>query len=105
MFLDFSDVRFFLIGDFDIIIVFVFQSLLFFDFVMVDSGSLIESLQYFGQLFLLGVSEFFILDELLKLFDEELFDLLGVLEFSEKVEEKVDIEAAFSFVGEGLEHG
>ena len=72
---------------------------------MIDSLSLVESLQYFSKLFLLSISEFLILDELLKLLNEKFLDLEGMLIFSEKVEEKVDIKSAFSFVGEGLEHG
>jgi hypothetical protein len=74
MFFNLIEVIVFFVGHLDVIIFFltlqVLNILLFFDFVMIDFESLVESLQDFGQLFFLCVSEFFILNELLELLDE-----------------------------------
>jgi len=78
--------------------------LLFFDFILVDSESLIDSLEDFVELFLLCVSEFLILKGLLTLFDEDLLDFLRVFVLSKEVEEKVNIEFALSLIQKGLEH-
>ena len=75
-----------------------------FDFGSFDSGSFIKSLKDFGELFLLCVPEFLILEELVELLDEKFSDLLWVFIFPEKVKEKVNVKFAFSFVCKCFEH-
>jgi hypothetical protein len=52
----------------------------------------------------LGISQFFILEEFQKLFDEYFLDILGMFVLAEKVEEEVDVESALSFIGKGFQH-
>ena len=96
------------VGHFNIIIVlildFCYLFLFFFDMAIFYSCWLIESLQDFGELFLLCISQFLILDELLKFFNEDFLDFLRVFIFSEKEEEKVDVKSALSFICKSLEH-